>query len=421
MTASDDHVVFDFGEPDEAGLMLCVVDDIWYEVIRFVTEVEDPSSEEQQNRWADDRLWDEDAWNKLAVAMLPVYARDLPGLARLVVTGFPEAADSASFLDSFLRDPNHRWRTAFLVDIHDADCERSLGDQVVLPKLGDMNIPASHCAYFTVGKRAKRQLEYITKSLVYKHKGQLLADFWSRVQGGIDDTFFMEWTTNRIKKGHSASEIPEVLANSGFQGFLVLQASLDKYGVWEWLREILSSDADTDEKRYAYSCGKAFLKSGCNWCDRDFPYAALRGLVRGLASGQVDERNAGIEELPSGVPPAFLADVNNIFQPGRCDAGFAKFEVFAKALRDWLQRLEVEGPARLAEVCLKRGDHGCKLELCFSERLPARIFASKEVVSRGRVTDAWRKLAGCFGPGQEPTVSEDYQRVCLRFTFIAES
>jgi hypothetical protein len=136
MTERAGFVTFDFCDrPDALGLNLCVVDDDWRFAVRFVQEVDDFKSEAKQNEWADGKSWGRDVLTNLAASVLPIYAEQLPGLSQLIITGFPEHSTSDCFLADFLKEPSHRWRTTFLIDIHDSDSDRSLGDLVVLPML----------------------------------------------------------------------------------------------------------------------------------------------------------------------------------------------------------------------------------------------------------------------------------------------
>ncbi len=447
----DNHAVFQFPDKD-GGWALCLIDDAWDEAVALYDQVGHPFHPDKVSEWEATILYDPAVINRIAVGRLLVVAERLEGLKRVVFADFPRAGGSDS-LSRVLADEGAPASFAFLIDIHDEQRRREqVVETQVLPLLRRARVPLSRCAYFTQGVPAVTPLERIIKATFLDKPDMVLRDWWQRVLGQIDDEYF---TTETTKPGranwHDPSRLQQALAEEGFGAFVKEQATRDSYGVWRWVYQALSgSRAAADRSQeYAYLCGKAFLKSSPRKSpDGAFPFTALRGLVYGLAQGQLvhnptgpprtrgaivvvapDTRKVDVIDAPDRPAPPLASDevsspIDDIGYYGWYHTGQAPFEQFAAALREWLEKLESDpkGQARLQQADLTADQGACRLRLVFSRPLPRRIFSDDE--QGGLVTRAYSALHRCFpgdaidlhrGPSPPSEGPDGFQEVTFTF------
>lgn len=418
---SDTHTLFELCEP-AGSWTLCIIDELWYAANDFFSSpyIDDPFNDNAQKKWLS-ALPAHSRIDQGVVAMMPVYCAQLPGLQRIVFTDFPSSLDEAGFLKAFLSRDDIRTYGAFLIDQYEADTRSMLGDEYVIPLLSANNIPFSRCAYFTFGGTPlQHPLPILSKQDIYRDHDKPIHEWWTHMQGKIDDSLFMV-ETSKNQKWHNPSDLKDSLKDSSFFDRLVgKQAAKDRFGVWRWVKQILTSDADLITKQYAHLCGKAFIKSGGEEpYMSSFNFTALRGLAMGLGWVMPTARKIKVVEEPPGIPATYSgSNIDNVGFLHECSTGKAAFEVFATRLRDWLQWLEsdTKGTARLAQIKLCRGEVSHNLELVFTEAPPEAIF---EGTGTGLVTRGWTALRDCFCPNQTPTVLNE--GLTVRFTFAKKS
>ncbi|MFQ6042925.1 MAG: hypothetical protein ACE5PV_18900 [Candidatus Poribacteria bacterium] len=421
MEKYETYVVFRWGTEEPWSWTLCVIDDFWEEACYWFEEVgypfESQAIEKQRKRIGRKLV---DSPQRISIGCLPVYCEKLSDLNCLVIGDFPRAG-KRSCIDWILEDvfdtnPN----VAFLIDLQDLGAESKQED---VPEIGIINrllrenISIWRCAFLTVGGfHPQFDLEMIIKGEVVRDEGEPLREWWYRMRGEIDPTFF----DIKATRFHDPIDLEEKVFRdenlyADFITFVQAQAKLDYYGVWDWVAQrVCNKDNITREDMYAYLCGKTFLKFRDKSC---FPFTALRGLF----SGQCYRQNAAIVEHPAEIPQGKAINYPLCF--GCYSAGNANFNEFAKALRSWLEGLEPdsEGPVRLRKVQIDRRDDSCDVTFCFTGSLPTRIFddtdtnLSADSLPPGVVTKSWTKLTQSFGSENQPIVAEDCTEVTLRF------
>lgn len=400
---TDNRTVFEPTVP--AGpWKLIVFDDYWYEAHNYFSSARDPMSQEAQDKWFDD-MHARAAMNQGPVGLLPVYCANLPELRQLILMDFPPCEGD---IHRVLEEEAVQADSAFLIDIG-CPANSRIGDELVVPALQSYGISMSRCAFLSEGYRHAHDLVSMKKPDVRDKKGAPILEWWNRVLGSIDVAYFQVNTGSAGIWPHDPSEVPRVLEGatreSFLENFVSELARRDTYGVWKWVKGVLSSDCSAIKKQYAYLCGKAFLH-----CpeEQEFFFTALRGLFMGVAHVLPETtRNVEVIEQPPDIPAVFARDINNVDCLSCCRTGRSTFEEFAESLRKWLVSLETnkstrrERHASLKRIALHRGNDKHQIELSFTEALPEAIFQESEI---GGVRRGWTRLRGCFTGDLEPEV-----------------
>lgn len=432
-----DFAVVRIAEKDlEYPWTLFVVDDLWREIWFMFKRAGEPFDLKEAHKWRKIQR----VISKKVMGFLPVYCRDLDGLQQLVIGDFPKSEGSKHFLTLFHERQAMDGNAAFLIDIEDEKKPHVNAEVPVLELLELFKIPLSRCAFLTVGTRETDfHLDTIVKRDVNKTEGLALRNWWNRMRGRVDNGIFKEQCRD-VDDWHYPSRIPvwgkgtstDEDDDAMFLGFLAQMAHLDAYGVWRWVaRAISDPSASEADKRYAYLCGKAFLKDGTHnhpW----FCYTALRGLLYGLARGRLFQmsnaaapiyRSDPVTEPRSrlappldgdeSVPPIDQIKYYGRYSTGREGVGFADF---AGALREWVETLEGSrnGKARLKSINLFAWEEECTVTLTFTHPLDDAIFGS----GTGMVTAAYERLRNCFVFDHGP--QHDTARLDISMSFVPE-